>query len=121
LAAVTLVLAAVLADGAGEYGLAYYALVAAVPVAALAALYALGAVLDGSAAEPLDRVSLALSGLGLPLLLLTAAVRAPVVGDGPPPRLGVTALVLCLVILVLQAALAGASALAVQQPALETD
>jgi hypothetical protein len=121
LAAITLVLAAFLADGAGEYGLAYYVLVAAVPVAALAALHGLGAVLDGSAAEPLDRLSIALSAFGLPLLLLATAVRAPLVGDGPPPRLGVTALVPCLAVLVVQAVLAGASALAVQQPALETD
>ena len=121
LAAATLVLAALLADGAGEYGLAYYALVAAVPVAAIAALYGLGAVLDGSAAEPLDRVSLALSALGLPLLLLATALRAPLVGEGPPPRLGVTVLVPCLAVLVLQAVLTGASALVVQQPALETD
>ena len=121
LAAVTLVLAALLADGAGEYALAYYALVAAVPVAAMAALFRLGAVLDGSAAEPLDRVSLALAALGLPLLLLTTALRAPLVGEGPPPRLGVTVLVPCLAVLVMQAALTGASALVVQQPALETD
>ena len=121
LAAVALVLAAVLADGAGEHGLAYYALVAAVPVAAIAALHGLGAVLDGSAAEPLDRAAVALSALGLPLLLLATAIRAPLVGDGAPPRLGVTVLVPCLAVLVLQAVLAGASSLVVQQPALEAD
>ena len=122
LAAITLVLVAVLADGGGRHSLAYYARVAAVPVAAVAALYALGAVLDGSAAEPLDRLSLALSALALPLLLLTTAVRAPLVGDSEPPRLGVTGLVPCLALLVLQAVLSGAAALAaVQQPALEAD
>ena len=122
LAAITLVLVAVLADGAGLHSLAYYALVAAVPVAAIAALYALGAVLDGSAAEPLDRLSLALWALGLPLLLLATAVRAPLVGEGPPPRLGVTVLVPCLAVLVLQAALSAAAAIAtIQQPAFEAD
>ena len=119
--AITLVLGAVAADAAGLHPLAYYALVVAVPVVAAAALQALGAVLDGSAAEPLDRLSVALSTFALPLLLLATAIRAPLVGDGPPPRLGVTALVAGLVVLLLQAALAGASALAVQRPALETE
>ncbi len=119
--AITLVLGAVAADAAGLHPLAYYALVVAVPVVAAAALQALGAVLDGSAAEPLDRLSVALSTLALPLLLLATAIRAPLVGDGPPPRLGVTALVAGLAVLLLQAALAGASALAVQRPALETE
>jgi hypothetical protein len=119
LAAVTLVLAAVLADGAGQHPLAYYALVAAVPVSAVAALFALGAVLDGSAADSLHRAALVVWALALPLLLLTTAVRAPLLGDGPPPRVGVTALVAVLALLVLQATLAGLSALSMQQPALE--
>lgn len=111
-------LAAVLADGGGRHAPAYYALVAAVPVTAAAALAALGGVLDGSAAEPLDRAGLALGGLVLPLLLVATVVRAPL-ADVSPPRLGVTALVGALALLLLQAALAGASALSVQQPALE--
>ena len=119
MAAVTLVLGAALADAAGQHRLSYYALVAAVPVAAVAALYALGAVLDGSAAEPLDRAAVLLAGLAVPLLLLTTAVRAPLVGGSQPPRIAVTALVACLVLMLVQAALAGASALTVQQPALE--
>lgn len=121
LAVVTLVLGAALADAAGQHPLAYYALVAAVPAAAVAALFALGDVLDGSATEPLDRAALALSTLALPLLLLTTAVRAPVVGAAAPPRIGITALVACLAVLLLQAALAAAAALVVQQPALERE
>jgi hypothetical protein len=119
LAAVTLVLGAALADTAGQHQVAYYALVAAVPTAAVAALYALGAVLDGTAAEPLDLIAVALAGLAVPLLLVTTAVRAPLVAAGQPPRVAVSALVGCLVLMLLQAALAGASALVSPQPALE--
>ena len=71
LASVALVLGAALADAAGQHALAYYSLVAAVPLVALAALSALGDVLDGSAAEPHDR--------GIAVL---SAARAPV----RPPR-----------------------------------
>ena len=42
LASIALVLGGAIADAAGEHALAYYALVAAVPVVALAALWALG-------------------------------------------------------------------------------
>ncbi len=122
LLAVALVLAAALADGGGQYALAYYVLVAVVPVAALAALSGLGAMLDGSAAEPLDRGVAVLSALALPMLLLAAAVRAPLVGDGAPPRLGATALVACLCLFGLQAVLAAAAVLSAgQPPVLETD
>ena len=120
--AVLLVLAAALADAAGRYELAYYALVAAVPVAAVAALFGLGEILDGTAAEPLDRGTAMLSALALPLLLLAAAIRAPLVGDGPPPTLGVTALVGCLILFALQTVLAGAAVLAASDERLfETD
>ena len=122
LLAVAFVLGAALADAAGRHELAYYALVAAVPVAAVAALFGLGAILDGSAAEPLDRGTALLSALALPLLLLAAAVRAPLVGVGSPPTLGVSALAACLVLFALQAVLAGAAVLAASQDRLvETD
>lgn len=122
LLALAFVLAAALADGGGQYTLAYYVLVAAVPVAAVAALSDLGALLDGSPAEPLDRGAAVLSALALPMLLLTAAVRAPLVGDGAPPRLAVTALVTCLCLFALQTVLAGAAVLSAgQPPVLETD
>src|SRR5213080_3333898 len=44
---VGLVIAAAAADGAGDHGLAFYALLLAVPAAAVAALEAFGRVLDG--------------------------------------------------------------------------
>ena len=110
LLAVALVLAAALADGAGQHPLAYYGLVAAVPAAAVGALLALGEILDGSAAEPLDRATAVLSGLALPMLLLATAVRAPL-GEGAAPRLGVSALLACLVLFALQAVLSAAAVL----------
>lgn len=109
LSSVLLVLGAALADAAGLHALAYYALVAAVPVVALAALNALGDVLDGSAASPHDRGVAALSALALPFVLLGTAVRAPLLSDGPPPAIGVTAVVAALAIFAAQALVAASA------------
>ena len=103
LASIGLVLGAALADAAGEHALAYYFLVAAVPVVAVAALSGLGDVLDGSAAEPHDRGIALLSALALPFVLLGTAVRAPLLTDGPPPAIGVMAVIVALVIFATQA------------------
>ena len=106
LVTVALVLAAALADTAGGHALAYYALVAAVPLGAVATLLAVGAILDGSASEPLDRALAALSAAALPFLLLGTAVRAPLLAGGPPPAIGVTCVIACLALFALQALLA---------------
>ena len=103
LASVGLVLGAALADATGDHALAYYLLVTAVPVVAVAALSALGDVLDGSAAEPHDRGVAMLSALALPFVLLGTAVRAPLVAEGPPPVIGVTAVMMALAIFAIQA------------------
>ncbi|MHB1243951.1 MAG: hypothetical protein ACYC1P_11235 [Gaiellaceae bacterium] len=108
LASVSLVLGAALADAAGLHSLAYYALVAAVPIVAIAALNGLGDVLDGSAAEPHDRGVALLSALALPFVLLATAVRAPLLTEGPPPAIGVTAVVAALAIFAVQALVAAA-------------
>jgi hypothetical protein len=101
--------------------LAALSLVVAVPVVALAALHGFGAVLDTSPRQPFERAGVALSTLAVPLLLVATAVRAPVAGE-VPPRLGVTALVACLVVLCAQTALAGLASLVVApRPALEGD
>lgn len=110
LVTVSLVLGAALADSAGQHALAYYALVAAVPAAAVAALLALGDVLDGTAASPLDRFQTLLCGLALPFLLIATAVRAPVLNDGAVPAIGVTAVGVCLALLALQSLLAALDA-----------
>ena len=103
-----LVLGAVAADASGEHALAYYALVLSVPAAAVAALTALGAILDGSAAEPADRATAALAALLLPFLLLATAVRAPLLADGPPPPAGVVAILCCLGVVALHGLVAAA-------------
>ena len=110
LASVTLVVGAALADAAGHHSLAYYALVVAVPVVAVAALYALGDVLDGTAATPHDRTLALLTGIVLVFVLLAAAVRAPVVSDGPPPAIAVTAVVVALALFAVQALLSASAA-----------
>jgi hypothetical protein len=110
LGSVALVLGAALADAAGEHSLAYYALVAAVPVVAVAALSGLGDVLDGSAAAAHDRGIAFLSALALPFVLLGTAVRAPLLEEGSPPVVGVTAVVAALTIFAAQAFLAAAAA-----------
>jgi len=103
LASVGLVLGAALADATGHHALAYYFLVTAVPVVAVAALSALGDVLDGSAAEPHDRGVAMLSALALPFVLLGTAVRAPLLTEGPPPVIGATAVMMALAIFAIQA------------------
>ncbi len=105
-----LVLGAVAADASSEHALAYYLLVASVPAAAVAALSALGAILDGSAAEPADRASASLAALLLPFLLLATAVRAPLLTDGAPPTIGVAAALCCVGIVALQGLVAAAVA-----------
>ena len=111
LGSVVLVLGAALADAAGQHSPAYYALVAAVPVVAVAALSGLGDVLDGSAATTHDRGIAMLSAAALPFVLLGTAVRAPLLSEGSPPVVGVTAVVGALTIFAVQA-LVAASAVA---------
>jgi hypothetical protein len=103
LASVALVVGAALADATGHHSLAYYALVIAVPVVALAALAGLGDVLDGSAAEPHDRGVAMLSALALPFVLVGTAVRAPLIAEAPPPVISVTAIGMALAIFAVQA------------------
>ena len=59
--------------------------------------------LDGSAAEPHDRGIALLSALALPFVLLGTAVRAPLLAEGPPPAIGVMAVIAALVIFAMQA------------------
>jgi hypothetical protein len=107
---IALVLGAALADAAGEHAPAYWLLVTAVPVVAVAALSGLGDVLDGSAAARHDRSIALLSAVALPFVLLATAVRAPLLDDGPPPVVGVTAVVATLAIFAAQALVAASAA-----------
>jgi hypothetical protein len=109
-----LVAAAAFADVSGERSLALYALLAAVPALAVAALSGLGELLDGEA-EPSRQLQLLLSTLALVLAVVGASVRGPAVSGGALPPLAGSALVACLVLLGLEAAVRAARA-AVERP-----
>lgn len=104
---VALVIAAAAADGAGAHGLAFYALLLAVPTAAVAALEAFGRVLDGAR----DHLHALLWTFVVALLVAGAAVRAPEVTEGSVPALARSALLACLAVFCVQAAVAAAAEL----------
>jgi hypothetical protein len=104
---VGLVIAAAAADGAGAHGLAFYALLLAVPAAAVAALEAFGHVIDGAQ----DHLHALLWTVVLTLVVVGAAVRAPAVTEGAVPALGRSALLACLAVFCVQAAVALAAEL----------
>jgi hypothetical protein len=101
---VGLVIAAAAADGAGSHGLAFYALLLAVPVAAAAALESFGRVLDGAA----EHLHALLWTVVLGLLVAGCAARAPVVAEGAVPALGRSALLACLLVFCVQAVISAA-------------
>ena len=96
---VALVDAAAAADGAGMHGVAVYALLAAVPAVAVAALGAYGDSLERGG----GRVQACLWGAVLALTVTGAAVRAPSLAEGTVPALGRSAVVACLAIFCAQA------------------
>jgi hypothetical protein len=102
---VGLVIAAAAADGAGAHGLAFYALLLAVPAAAIAALDAFGHVLDGAQ----DHLPALLWMMVLALVVVGATVRAPAVTEGAVPGLARSALLACLAVFCVQAAVAVAA------------
>jgi hypothetical protein len=104
---VGLVIAAAAADGAGAHRLAFYALLLAVPAAAVAALEAFGHVLDQAS----DHLHALLWTVVLALLVTGAAVRAPEVTEGVVPGLARSALVACLAVFCVQAAVSAAAEL----------
>ncbi len=101
-------LAAVAADRLGAHNLAFYLLLAAVVVTAHAALQAYGGLVElpGSAPDlPSARLQTALGLCALVLVVVAAAVRAPVLGDGSVPPVGLSALVASLALLAAQSGL----------------
>jgi len=96
---VALVLVAAAADGVGMHGAAFYALLAAVPAAAVAALEAFGDSLEDAGARP----HALLWAVVLVLTVTGAAVRAPRLAEGSVPALGRSAVVACLAIFCIQA------------------
>jgi hypothetical protein len=108
---VGLVVTAALADVGSHAGLAFYALVLAVPFTAAAALNAYGDLIDADEdgrGRSMERLQALCGGNALVLLVLGAAARAPAVGEGSVPRFATTALVLALAVLLVQAAVASA-------------
>ena len=102
---VVLVIAAAAADGAGAHRLAFYALLVAVVPAAITALEAFGRVLDGAR----DHLHALLWAAVVGLLVTGAAVRAPLVTEGAVPTLARSALLACLLVFCVQAAVAVAT------------
>jgi len=96
---VALVVAAAAADGAGMHGVAFYALLAAVPAVAAAALGVYGDSLEGGG----GLVQAWLWGVVLALTVTGAAVRAPSLAEGTVPALARSAVVACLAIFCAQA------------------
>lgn len=95
-------------DVSGAHGLAFHALLIAVPAAAVGALGALGELLDLRADNRADAPVYLLpflSSLGLALLVFTAAVRAPTLGDPSAPAGAAGLLSLGLALLCLEALL----------------
>jgi hypothetical protein len=102
-----LAVAAALADAAGAHGLAFDALLGAIPFAAVAGLEVFGAYLDDRR-ESLLGLQALLWSLALALLVLSCAARSPAGETHALPALGWSALVASLVVFGVKAALAAA-------------
>jgi hypothetical protein len=89
-----LVFGAALADHLGAHPLAFYAMLAAVPLAAYAGLQ--------SVAEARESAAYVWA-LVLGLLLVATAARAPAVSDASVPAIARSALIACVVVFCLQA------------------
>jgi hypothetical protein len=109
LAPVALVVFAGLADWAGRSDLAFYALLVAVPVVAVAALGAYGDLVTAERPAPTPLpLQVLLWVVALALVTASAAARAPAF-DSVAPALGGTTLTACLAIAGIQVALAFAA------------
>jgi hypothetical protein len=87
-----LAIAAAYADGRGSHGLAFDALLCAIPLSAVAALEAFGGYLDDRVDAVLGLQAL-LWTLALSLLVLSCAARSAATETGALPALGWSALV----------------------------
>lgn len=96
---VGLVVAAAAADGVRAHELAFYALLLAVPAAAVVALDTFGELLDGAQ----NHLHALLWTVVLALIVAGAAVRAPAITEGAVPTLARSSLLACLAIFCVQA------------------
>ncbi|MDP9308373.1 MAG: hypothetical protein M3P15_08695 [Actinomycetota bacterium] len=102
-----LVFGAALADQHGAHALAFYALLVAVPLTAIAGLRSVSDRLDGKA----EQAQAYVWAVVLALLLVATAARSPSVGDASVPATARSALIACVVVFCLQALAALASEL----------
>jgi len=93
---------AAVADAHGSHGLAFYALLAAVPFASASAIVAFGEFLDRDE-EAVSGVQALLWGFVVVLLVLSCAARSPATQTHTLPPLGASALVACLGVFALKA------------------
>ena len=90
-------IAAFYADGRGSHGLAFDALLGAIPFAAVSALETFGTFLEARD-DAVAGVQALLWALALALLVLSCAARSPETTAGTLPALGASALVAALVV-----------------------
>jgi hypothetical protein len=96
---VLLVVAAVAADSLGAHGVAFYALLGAVPLASVSALALVGDLVESllhARVDTLVQLQTLLSGLVLALILTGAAARSGGLAGGGVPALAASAAVACL-------------------------
>jgi hypothetical protein len=115
---VALVLLAIVFDAAGVASLAFYCLLAAVPAIVVAGLAAVEELLQGGAL-PHRRPIAMLHPVALVLILVAAALRAPLRAEGAVPRAAVSAAIACLVVFAIQGVLAAVPTLKRVRPAHE--
>jgi len=99
------VVAAALADARGAHGLAFDALLAAIPFAAVSALAGFGDYLE-QRDDAIGGLQALLWTLALALLVISCAARSPETQTHALPPLGASALVGCLAVLALKLCLA---------------
>jgi hypothetical protein len=92
-----LAVAAAIADGRGAHGLAFDALLAAVPFAAVSALVSFGAYLEARE-DAVCGLQALLWTLATTLLVLSCAARSPATQTHALPPLGASALAACLAV-----------------------
>jgi hypothetical protein len=97
-----LLLAAVVADGAGGRSLAFYLVLASIPAVAVAALSFYGDLVEGSADDDAGALYVGLTSLALVLLVIGGAVRANALRDAALPALGTSAVIGALALIGLQ-------------------
>jgi hypothetical protein len=102
-----LTVAAAIADAHGAHGLAFDALLGAVPFAAVSSLVAFGAYLDRRE-DTVAGLQALLWTLALALLVLSCAARSPATEVQTLPPLGWSALVACLGVFAIKVTVAAA-------------